>query len=92
MKQHNTYGFTIESWEEVRELRRMVELDGVPKDRDDIRAQFVHAVRNAEQLRMMFGGTWDEASRREAFALVEVIKEAVRWDTRPTHISTAARH
>ena len=84
-------GFAVD-WQEVRELRRMIELDGVPSDPDDLRAKFVQMVRNTEGLYILFGGQWDEGARRECFALLHAIKAAHKWEHEVNYVAPATVH
>lgn len=83
-------GFAFD-WDEVRELRREIERGGMPDDPDDVRARFVRLVENAEGLRVLFGGSWDEASRRECLAALVAIRGHRAWDRAATHRGTGTR-
>lgn len=79
-------------WDDVRELRRMIELDGVPEDPDDLCHKFVQMVRRSEGLYVLFGRQWDEASRRECFAMLQSIKQLQKWKRQATHVAPATVH
>ena len=75
----------IFDWEAIQEILRSIAHDGLPDDPTDPRCVFEAAVKNAKNLRILFGGQWDKAAMDEVQRLAREIVTMRQWQSRTTH-------
>lgn len=80
------------TWDQMVALRNDLVQHGLPDDPTDVRVRLAEAIANAENLRILFAGQWDESSRKFAWDLAEEYRVAALWRKQATHSASSRRH